>query len=190
MDLNKDGHLDIMAGRYWLENDGKGYFVSHNLIDPALDVKVARFRMADIDEDGDQDMVVVEEDLSYQVKEAFFARFAWFENPNDVTKMPWQMHIIDKLRSPHSLDIADFDKDGKLEIVCAEHDPFKDYRSRSRMFVYKKADAKGDSWYRNLIDGRFEHHCGTLTIDLGASRIGIMSHGWKDSRYLHLWEPY
>jgi len=52
------------------------------------------------------------------------------------------MHVIDKLRSPHSLDVADFDKDGKLEIVCAEHDPFKEYRSRSRMFLYKKADAK------------------------------------------------
>lgn len=86
-DLNKDGHPDIMAGPFYLQNDGKGYFTSHNLIDPALDVKVARFRMADIDEDGDKDLVMVE-DLSYQVKEAFFARFAWFENPNDIGKMP------------------------------------------------------------------------------------------------------
>jgi hypothetical protein len=99
------------------------------------------------------------------------------------------MHVIDKVRCPHSIDVADLDGDGEVEIICGEHDPFKPCRSRSRLFVYKRADAAGRSWSRTLVDDRFEHHDGAKVIDLGGGRTGIMSHGWAEPRYVHLWEP-
>jgi hypothetical protein len=98
------------------------------------------------------------------------------------------MQVIDKIRCPHSIDVADLDDDGNVEIVCGEHDPFTPYRSRCRLFVYKKADKKGRSWYRYLVDGRFEHHDGAKVIELSPGKFGIVSHGWKDSAYVHLWE--
>ena len=187
-DLDKDGVLDIMAGWYWLAGRGDGSFEPVQIMDPALRFQAARFRLMDVNGDGLQDVLSVEEDLSYAVNEAFFARVAWFENPGELRKGYWKMHLIDKMRSPHSLDVADFDKDGQLEFVCAEHDPFKQYRSRSRTFIYKKANAKAEGWYRYLIDSRFEQHDGAKVIELAPGKLGIMGHGWKDSRYVSLWE--
>jgi hypothetical protein len=39
------------------------------------------------------------------------------------------------------------------------------------------------------VDDRFEHHDGAKVIELEPGRFGIMSHGWRDSLYVHLWEP-
>jgi hypothetical protein len=63
-------------------------------------------------------------------------------------------------------------------VIVGEHDPFKPYRSESRLFVYKQADAQGLTWSRFPIDNRFEHHDGAKTIELGPSKLAIMSHGW------------
>ena len=95
--------------------------------------------------------------------------------------------MVDKLRSPHSLDVADLDGDGELEVLVGEHDPFAPYRSRSRLAVYKKANARADAWKQYVLDSRFEHHDGAKTMRLADGRLGIVSHGWKDDRYVHLW---
>jgi hypothetical protein len=95
--------------------------------------------------------------------------------------------VIDKVRSPHSLDVADLDGDGEQEIVVGEHDPFTPYRSRSRLLVYKKADPRGLTWRPYVLDHRFEHHDGTKVFEVWPGRLGIISHGWADSRYVHLW---
>jgi hypothetical protein len=95
--------------------------------------------------------------------------------------------VIDKVRSPHSVDVADLDGDGQPEIIAGEHDPFTPYRSRSRLLVYNKADPAGLAWRQTVIDDRFEHHDGTKVFEVWPGRMGILSHGWADSRYVHLW---
>ena len=89
-----------------------------------------------------------------------------------------------------SMAAYDLDGDGQLEIVCGEHDPFWPYRNRCRLLVYKKANAEGTAWYRYTLDDRFEHHDGTKIFEISPGRLGIISHGWKDSIYVHLWEAY
>lgn len=69
-----------------------------------------------------------------------------------------------------------------------EHDPFKPCRSVSRLFVYKQADAEGLTWSRFPIDNRFEHHDGSKTIELGPSKLAILSHGWMEPTYVHICE--
>jgi hypothetical protein len=98
------------------------------------------------------------------------------------------MHVIDQVRCGHSVAVADLDGDGEMEIVCGEHDPFTPYRSRCRLFAYKKADREGRGWIRHQLDDRFEHHCGTKVFEVAAGRIGILSIGWTEERYVHLWE--
>lgn len=122
--------------------------------------------------------------------EVKWAKLAWFENPGDPAQEPWQMHVIDHIRSPHSLAVADLDGDGELEIVAAEHDPHHPYRGRPRVYVYKKANAAGTAWTRHMVDERFDHHVGTQIIKLEFGKLGIISHGWQESNYMHLWEPY
>ena len=55
--------------------------------------------------------------------------------------------------------------------------------------MYKKADPQGYAWTRHVVEDRFDHHVGARLIELESGRIGILSHGWQESAYLHLWEP-
>ena len=85
---------------------------------------------------------------------------------------------------------------GGLALLVGYHDadeapdryPFWPYRAQCRLIVYKRADAGGRSWVRHLVDDRFEHHDGAKVIQLAPGRWGLISHGWTDSRYVHLWE--
>ncbi len=184
-DLNNDGLPDIIMAGYWLENMGDGTFKTHKY---AESFEGSRLALFDVNGDGLTDIVVGEEVYCSENDTMVFARLAWFENPGNNTEEYWKMHIIDSLRSPHSLSVFDLDGDGELEIICAEHDPFQPERSRSRLFVYKKGDKNGKTWIRYLVDDRFEHHNGCKIIKLASGNIGIISHGWADRQYLSLWE--
>lgn len=137
-DLTGNGLPDIVAGCWWLENLGDGSFHPHLVVTEGFE-NVARVRVADVNGNGRPDILVVEEALDYVAQQAFFAPVAWFEHPGDPRCVPWAVHVIDKVRSLRSLDAADLDGDGELEII-GEHDPFKEYRSRSRLCIYKKAE--------------------------------------------------
>ena len=192
-DLDGDGKLDIVAGPYWLENRGDGRFEPHLLIAPeqlkslGLDM-ISRVAIADVNGDGRPDILFTVEAVDYKVRKAFWAPAGWMENTGNLRDGKFAVHIIDRVRSPHSLSAADLDGDGELEIVVGEHDPFHPYRSKSRLYAYKKADARGLTWSRYTIDDRFEHHDGAKVVQLGPGRQAIISHGWMDSAYVHVWE--
>ncbi|MCC7145843.1 MAG: VCBS repeat-containing protein [Phycisphaeraceae bacterium] len=203
-DILGHSRLDLFAGPWWLENLGDGNFKPHRIVEGFYPARIA---VMDVNGDGHPDIVMGEEVLDFDKKVAPFSSLAWFERPADPRTEPWIKHPIDRLRCAHSLNVADLDGDGQPEIVAAEHNPFYPYRSRSRLFVYKQdlaapADKSaagtsgtmdlgfhGRGWWRYQLDDRFEHHDGCGLIDLGSGRPGIISHGWKDNRYVHLWEP-
>ena len=56
--------------------------------------------------------------------------------------------------------------------------------SSGRWDLYKKAEPQGWAWYRYPLDDRFEHHDGTRVFEVAPGRLGIVSHGWADSRYV------
>jgi len=207
-DLDGDGALDLVVGPYWLRNDGRGEFTVYPIAvgfersyvpitdsggqpveSEDADLTISRACVADVNGNGLPDLVVGQQGLDFRHRVTPFTRLAWLENPGDAGADSWGVHVIDRVRCAHSLDVADLDGDGELEIVVGEHDPYAPYRSRCRLMVYKRADAQGRAWSRYAIDGRFEHHCGTKVIELEPGRLGIISHGWVDSRYVHLWEP-
>ncbi len=194
-DLDGDGKLDVVAGPYWIENMGNGKFEPHLLIDPEylhsknLDM-IARTAITDVNGDGRPDILFTVEDVDWS-KNAMAAGFSpvgWLENTGSPRNRKFNVHFIDRIRSPHSLGIGDLDGDGEIEVVVGEHDPFKPYRSQSRLYVYKKADAKGITWGRFPIDNRFSNHDGAKVVELSPGKLSIISHSWMEQIYVHLWE--
>jgi hypothetical protein len=186
-DLDGDGLLDIVAGTWWLHNKGDGTFATHKIVSAKDYPYMCRARIVDVNGDGRPDIVATQEWVDYATRTAGQRAVLWFENTGKFDA-PWPVHGIDKIRSPHSLDVFDFDGDGKLELVVGEHDPFKPYRSSGRLYVYEQADALGRSWWRHEVDTRFEHHDGAKVIALANGKHGIVSHGWAEGNYVHLWE--
>ncbi len=185
VDVDGDGRLDVVAGAHWLKNNGDGSFTVHTIVP---DFYAARLAVADIAGNGQADVVLGEEVFDFKNKVVPFSRLLWAGHNVDATDA-WRSRVIDTVRCAHSVAAADLDGDGEAEVICGEHDPFYPYRNRCRLFVYKKADPAGRTWKRYTLDDRFEHHDGTKIIDLGDGRRGIISHGWTDNIYVHLWEP-
>jgi hypothetical protein len=187
LDVDDDGKMDLIAGAWWLENLGDGTFTPHRYADESFE-DVCRLRVVDILGKGRAGVVLVEEGVDYKARQAAFTRIAWFERPADPKAGLWPMHIIDRVRSPHAVDVADLDGDGEIEIVVGEHDPFIPYRSHNRTLVYKKADPAGKSWRYYVVDNRFEHHDGAKVVELTPGKLSIISHSWAESKYVHLWQ--
>ncbi len=194
-DLDGDGKLDIVAGPYWLENLGNGRFEPHLLIDPKVLeseglTAIARIAIMDVNGDGRPDILFTVEDVDWadNVRKAWFAPVGWLENTGNPGKKLFNVHFIDRIRSPHSISVADVDGDGELEVIAGEHDPFHPYRSQCRLYVYKKANAGGTIWSRFPMDNRFEHHDGAKAVQLSPGRLAIISHAWMEPSYVHIWE--
>ncbi|OGG46407.1 MAG: hypothetical protein A3F84_25700 [Candidatus Handelsmanbacteria bacterium RIFCSPLOWO2_12_FULL_64_10] len=184
-DVNGDGRLDLVMGPWWLENNGDGTFSPRAIVEG---LQVARLAVADVNGDGRPDVVLGEEVLDFKNRVTPYSKLVWCECPEDPRRGPWKTHQIDTIRCPHSVAAADLDGDGEVEVLAGEHDPFWPYRAQCRLYAYKKADPQGRSWYRYTLDNRFEHHDGVKVVDLAPGRPAIISHGWRDTAYVHLWQ--
>jgi hypothetical protein len=130
-DLDGDGDIDIVRTDIWFENEdgGKKWNVRKFCGIPWADREpgtflhlASRSQVADINQDGRNDIVLTEAEFAG-------ARVAWFEAPKSPREIPWKAHVIPQAdqekRGPyHSLQVADFDLDGDPDIFSGEMERF------------------------------------------------------------------
>lgn len=156
-DIDGDGDLDIVFGGSWLENPGslKQRWRSHPIADKwSPDTRVS---IADMNGDGRPDVVLSASEGK--------GGLSWFEAPEATQTGVWTEHPIEKgtLEGAHSLQAADFDHDGDLDVVVAEMHTSR----RKRVLIYLnqggafKAALLADTGSHNMqvgdVDGDGDH---------------------------------
>jgi len=176
-DIDGDADLDILLGTQWLRNDNDSWS-QHRLGtvgDFGPNVKADRSRLADINRDGRLDAVVGLENGT---------GIFWFEQPAEDPSKPWARHLVGNVAGQgFSLDVADFDADGDLDIVVGEH---RNPDNVNRVILFENTDGNGGTWKEHIIDrgpaNEIDHHDGTLAVDLdGDGDLDIASIGWNNS---------
>lgn len=169
-DIDRDGDGDLLLGNIWLRND-EPTWTTFTIEDTTEEPD--RVMLVDLNRDGRLDALVGFEEWPDEL--------VWYEQPADPTG-PWPRHDIATLQGPMSLDVADLDKDGDLDIVVGEHN-LPDQPS-SAVFVYENlADAL--SWRQHLVYFGDEHHMGTQLLDAdNDGDLDIASFGWNHDEVL------
>jgi hypothetical protein len=154
VDLDGDGATELVAGRNVFrrvealdrsvdddEREGEGWV--RQRIAPDWEDERVRLQVADIDGDGDDEILLAEGELpALGERHDIYhdGRFAVCEAPD------WEPRVIrDDLHCPHSLQVADFGGDGHPDVFVAESD-------------YGGNDSPRQFVYENRGDGTFEEH--------------------------------
>ena len=157
-DLDGDGDIDLTSSDcatngsvdhdslYWFENDGATKFQRHFLYNVSKPGRMERHRIGDINKDGRPDVVIVNN---------FYGDVYWFENPGKAAiREPWKQHYVTHggLLGAYDVDLADFDKDGDLDIAASS------WRMGNQFVWFENPGKKADGeWTEHLIDsGIFE----------------------------------
>ena len=118
VDFNKDGKLDVIAnalsgsgGLAWYENPA---WTKH-LIDTDK-TRIVNQAVADIDGDGIPEVAF---ESSFAMQAAESEGLVWFAKQGADPKQPWTVTKIDAFPTSHHIAWADFDGDGKKELVNA-----------------------------------------------------------------------
>lgn len=175
-DIDGDGDLDIVCGSSWLENpgaSGKGGWKVHPIA-PGWHSDTRVF-VADMNGDGRPDVIL-------SVSEGK-GRISWFESPRNPGADPWPEHPVEKemLEGVHSLQVADIDGDGKLDIIAAEMHTSRE----KRVMVYVN---QGESFKRLVLSRNGSHNMRVGDIDRDGD-IDIVGKNYAGAgRVIEMWE--
>ena len=115
-DINGDKKKDIGINGYWFENTGNIQVWKEHKFNDAWKWRNTYIDVADMNNDGLPDLLLSPSELA---KNRY--HISWFEAPKDPTTI-WKEHIVvDSIESViHFIGAADFNMDGKMDIMIAE----------------------------------------------------------------------
>jgi hypothetical protein len=183
-DLNGDGQPDLAAttGKSkrieWYENpgDGSGNWKAHHVGDFAEATFPDRVEVADLNGDELPDIIVTDENSGDQE-----ARTFWWQHPGTgELHRKWTRHLLASQSTTNSLDVAELDGDGDIDVVTAEH------RGAKRVIAWKN-DGAGKFAPYEIGRGR-ESHLGVRLYDLDRDGdLDMVSIAWDEPQHIWLW---
>jgi hypothetical protein len=171
--IDGDLEVDLLLGTKWLRRSGDHWALQ--VLNPTSG-DPDRNRLADINGDGRLDSVVGFEAINVPGK------LAWYEQPRSATDT-WTEHVIATVVGPMSLDVADIDRDGDIDVVVGEHN-YQD-PATAKLLVFENRDGHGGRWEDHVISKGDEHHDGAVLADIdNDGDLDVLSIGWQHPRVL------
>jgi len=168
VDLDGDGQNEILAGPNIFRSTGNGHWSRSSF---ATDFVMTRVAVADLDRDGDLE-IVLSEGGSHP------GRLAVCKAPNWEPKV-----LIDDLFHPHSLEIADFNGNGTPDIFVGEMGLGKN--PNPRMFILAN---RGDGEFETVvIQEGIPIHEGKVGDLTGNGRPDIIGKPYHPERHIDAW---
>jgi len=171
--IGADPSPDLLLGTKWL-SQGNGTWTLHTLSDAGGSPD--RNRLADINGDGRLDAVVSFAAIGVPGK------LVWYEQPIAAEGI-WTEHAIATVVGPMSLDVADMDRDGDLDVVVGEHNDEKP--TAARLWIFENVDGRGARWEGHLVYQGDDHYHGARVADVDHDGdLDILSIGWSHAKVL------
>ena len=186
-DIDGDGDMDFTCGRrppggeeplmaVWFENPGTLDRSWEDHIVGRSEKPMDRFEVADLNNDGNADIIVSEERYPGLEPDAGLYWFSFNDEAGG-----WDKHLIVTQYSMNNLDVADLDGDGDLDIVTSEH------KGPNLELQIWENDGAGN-FRKNTIDTGKENHLGTRLADLDSDGdLDIAGAAWDNHRWMHVW---
>lgn len=158
-DLDGDGNVDFATRHRWYENPGD----PTNLPWPRHDYRAEGYRPAgkveigDLNGDGRLDVAVSSEERAEGI--------VWYRNPGGNATGAWKKTAVVARNSGweglHSLQLADFDGDGDLDVLTAEmHD-----RGGHRVAIVENTNGRATAWSIHVISTVGSHNAKVADLD-------------------------
>lgn len=116
-DIDNDGDMDAVVSERnndsvsWYENiDGLGTYGPEQIISGTISDFIAELRLADINHDGNIDVLAALQDQS---------KFVWFENLNGTGSFGNEQIITTEVDNPTAIFAADLNGDSRLDVLTA-----------------------------------------------------------------------
>lgn len=186
-DLNGNGQLDVVRTNVWFENvhgDGTKW-VEHPIgpssppppdFQPAFAFDATKAMVIDMTGNGVHDIVFTDAEIPG-------GKVWWMENL-DGKGTRWRRHDVplgDDVRRGafHSLQVADFTGNGRLDIFSAEMEAVRG-RGRPRWFIWENLDGRGTQWHEHVIlDANLGGHEAVVGDVTGNGRLDIIGKPWR-----------